>query len=173
MRVLSLLLSFIFGGSVTTAIAEAGAMSACRPVWSVQLSKTEFRDFGIAKHQANQLPPPWMNQQGLVFLSSSLLAVYQVEEANMPADVEHRNENDGGGRYTLVATFLQIQNGKQSGTIRWTTNGAGNSRLYPTHDGRFLVVAGNMAGGRSVLRIVVKFADGLTNITPDFARVPL
>jgi hypothetical protein len=115
-----------------------------RPLWTEDLVRGyQYRDFNLAKHSRNQSPPLWSREQGVVFISSSALAVYQVLERDDLPHLQPRDESGGGGRYLLQTVLFDAAQGKSLGTIRLATSGVEPSGVYPTHDGSFVVKTGN------------------------------
>jgi hypothetical protein len=122
----------------------SGDLKPCaRPIWKIDLTSTnQFQDFGQKRYPANQLPPPWTSQQGIEFISSQVLAVYQVLEVDDPQPVGRKDPSGGSGRYQLHVSFLDVTNGKELKSFQLVTSGWLPSRVFPTHDGRFLIRTG-------------------------------
>lgn len=115
------------------------------PLWTLDLSeKYNFRPFELARHPTNGLPERWKTQQGTVFISSDVLAVYQVLENEQPTSAGSRTESGGAGRFTLQVEFLDTRQGKEMRSLHLTTASADFSEVYPTHDGKFLVRTGEI-----------------------------
>jgi hypothetical protein len=113
------------------------------PLWTLDLvAKYGFRPFGLVKHPRNQPPPPWKVWQGVAFTAPDTLAVYQVKEADEIQPFQRKDTSGGGGRYFLEIVFPDRTDGKEVKTLGLTTESSGQSGVYPTHDGRFLVVTG-------------------------------
>jgi hypothetical protein len=127
-------------------IAGSTTEKQCRAaLWTLDLvAKYGFRPFGVVKHPRNQLPPSWKIWQGVAFTAPDTLAVYQVKEADEVQPFQRKDTSGGGGRYFLEIVFLNRKDGKEVKTLRLTTESSGQSGVYPTHDGRFLVVTGKM-----------------------------
>lgn len=127
-------------------LSLGAAEKPCRgPLWAVDIATTYgFRPFGLVKHLRYQPPVAWKTHQGVVFTASDTLAIYQVKEAEESRPLEPRDASGGGGRYVLEIVFLNLAHGNEIHTIRLITNSSGQSAVYPTHDGMFLVVTGNM-----------------------------
>jgi hypothetical protein len=125
-------------------LAVSGRQERCsQPVWQINLASTyQFRDFGLMKRPRNQLPPIWTYQQGIEFVSPDVLAVYQVSEVNSLEPPKEKEDSGGSGRYVLQVSFLDVTNGNELRTIRLVTEGSGPSRVFPTHDGRYLIRTG-------------------------------
>jgi len=114
-------------------------------MWKVDLiAQYKFRWFGVLANVKGHHQGAWSWQQGLAFVSREMLAVYQVEENPDVPEVGSRDASGGTGRYFLQILFLAANDGKQLGAMYLTTPGTGSSRLYPTHDGRFLIRTGEL-----------------------------
>lgn len=132
-----------FAVLITFLTAAGGQRPCSQPLWEVDLASThQFRDFGLTKHPRNQLPPMRTNQQGIEFVSPDVLAIYQVSEATSLEDLRQREDSGGSGRYVLHVSFLSVTKGNELRTIRLVTEGSGPSRVFPTHDGRYLIRTG-------------------------------
>jgi hypothetical protein len=94
------------------------------------------------KHPRNQFPLRWANQQGIEFVSPDVLAVYQVSEVDSLEPLKQRDDSGGSGRYVLHVSFLGVTKGNELKTIRLVTEGSGPSRVFPTHNGRYLIRTG-------------------------------
>lgn len=128
-------------------VVEAGTRDKpCdSPIWTVDLSaRYQFRPFGLVKHPRNQPPLLWRTQQGIVFISPQTLAIYQVRELEDLPPIQPRDESRGGGKFVLQIVFLDSSTGEEVQTLRLTTSSAVQSRVYATHEGRFLVVTGGL-----------------------------
>jgi hypothetical protein len=126
--------------------AASAAEKPCRaPIWTVDIASTfSFRPYGLVKHPRNQPPLAWRTQQAVVFTAPDTLAIYQVKESEGGHPLEPQDASGGGGRYVLEIVFLDRAKGKEIHRLRLTTGSTGQSAVYPTHDGRFLVVTGKM-----------------------------
>ena len=123
--------------------ALGGQRPCLQPLWEVDLASAyQFHDFGLMKHPRNHLPPMWTNQQGIEFVSPEVLAVYQVSEVNNLEPLRQKEDSGGSGRYVLHVSFLSVTKGNELKTIRLVTEGSGPSRVFPTHDGRYLIRTG-------------------------------
>lgn len=87
----------------------------------------------------------WLQQQGLVFLSPQRLAVYQVNRTLKPAPLSARTASGGAGNFVLVLKVFDTVNGHKIKQMRFVTT-ADYSAILPTHDGNFIVRAGNIIG---------------------------
>jgi hypothetical protein len=83
----------------------------------------------------------WKRQEGLVFLSPEVLAVYQVIERAEPIPLARRDSSGGVGKYHLQISFLQASDGKLLKQIRLVTSEE-VSQVLPTREGRFIVRTG-------------------------------
>ena len=90
------------------------------------------------------MPPKWKIWQGVVFTAPDTVAVYQVKQTEEVHPFQPRDTSGGGGRYFLEIVFLDRKAGRELKTLRLTTEPSGQSGVYPTHDGRFLVVTGKL-----------------------------
>ena len=112
----------------------------CSPPFStVNLSQNyQFQVFSEAKKRY-----PRNAQQGIEFISPDSLAVFQVERVNRIAPLTARDETGGAGSFVLHIAVLRTSQG-QSRVMDLTTNGSDVSRVYPTHNGKFIVRTGNL-----------------------------
>lgn len=116
-----------------------------QPLWTVDLAtKYSFRPLPAFKHGWGPPPEMWDRQRGVVFISEEVLAVYQVLASNDVPPLGHRDPSGGGGRFVLLALFLDAKNGEEVRTLRLVTSGSDFSGVYPTHDGNFLVRTGRL-----------------------------
>ena len=135
--------AYTFAVLITFLTVAGGERLCSQPLWEVDLASTyQFRDFGPKKHPRNQLPPMWTNQQGIEFISPDVLAVYQVSEVNSLEPPKQKEDSGGSGRYVLHVSFLDVTKGHELKTVRLVTEGSGPSRVFPTHDGRYLIRTG-------------------------------
>ncbi len=128
-------------------VIEAGAAEkpCASPAWTVDLAGTyHFRPFELVKHPRNEPPLYWKTQQGVAFIAPETLAVYQVQEVDSLPSIQPRDQSGGGGRFVLKIAFLEVATGKEVHTLHLTTTSSSQSRVYPTHEGRFLVVTGQL-----------------------------
>jgi hypothetical protein len=126
----ALLLAFLIGG-------HPGAPSNCDgPCWSKNLKESDgFRSFD------QQGDRPWQSQQGICFIATDRLAVYQVEEQQQQGPLQPRDASGGAGRFHLRIAFLEASDGRVLKTLDVQTN-AYVADVLPTHDGQFLIHAG-------------------------------
>jgi hypothetical protein len=129
-RLPALFLAFLIGG-------HPGAPSNCAgPCWSKNLKESDgFRNFD------QQGDRPWQSQQGIRFIAADRLAVYQVEEQQQQGPLQPRDASGGAGRFHLRIAFLQASDGRELKTLAVQTN-AYVADILPTHDGQFLIHAG-------------------------------
>jgi len=127
-------------------ITASATEHPCRgPVWTVDIAvKYGFRPFGVLKHPRNSPPFQWRTAQGVVFTSPETLAIYQVLERDNLPPLEPRDMSGGGGRYTLRIVFLDRASGTELHQLNLTTESSAISGVYPTHDGKFLVLTGQL-----------------------------
>lgn len=115
--------------------------------WTLNLSSGyDFRSFGVPPHPRDRLSDRWKTQQGLVFVSDNILAVYQVvENVNAQTKLSTRDISGGGGRYSLkIIFFLVNQNGKKLRDITLVTDGGSFSDVFSNGDGTFVTRTGNL-----------------------------
>ena len=115
-----------------------------KPVWTANLADFKFRAFKLAKHPRNSLPKVWRTQQGAVFLSPEVIAVYQVLKGEAPLALTSRQESGGGGEFTLQIEFLDAKDGHVIHSMNAITSGSDFSGVSPTHDGKFIVRTGEV-----------------------------
>ncbi|HEY6249419.1 MAG TPA: hypothetical protein VI685_05635 [Candidatus Angelobacter sp.] len=85
----------------------------------------------------------WLAQQGVVFLSSDRLLIYQVNRRRDPAPLAPRSVSGGGGNFALLARVFDVKTGVEIRHVQFLTS-ADYSSIVPTHDGKFIVRAGAM-----------------------------
>ena len=129
-RLPALFLAFLIGG-------HPGAPSNCDgPCWSKNLKESNgFRSFD------QQGDRPWQSQQGICFIAADRLAVYQVEEQQQQGPLKTRDASGGAGRFHVKIAFLEASDGRELKTLDVQTN-AYVADVLPTHDGQFLIHAG-------------------------------
>lgn len=129
---------------LTTSLSAFGDQKPCpQPIWEVDLKSYQFQDFGLKKNPTNHLPPIWTNQ-GIEFISPEVLAVYQVSEVDDPQPLNRKDPSGGSGRYVLHVSFLSVTRGNELKSFQLVTDGWLPSRVFPTHDGRFLIRTGEI-----------------------------
>ena len=115
-----------------------GQRPCLQPLWEVDLASAyQFHDFGLMKHPRNHLPPMWTNQQGIEFVARGARGLSSSEVNNLEP-LRQKEDSGGSGRYVLHVSFLSVTKGNELKTIRLVTEGSGPSRVFPTHDGRYL-----------------------------------
>jgi hypothetical protein len=87
----------------------------------------------------------WLQQQGVVFFSPARLAIYQVNRRRKPAPLSRRSASGGSGNFVLLARILEANTGREIKRLQFVTT-ADFSNMLPTHDGKFIVRAGNIVG---------------------------
>ena len=136
---------WFFALLISTGARAASEKPCSSPMWTEDLSaKYQFRLFDLAKHPRNQPPSPWKESQEVAFTSPAVLAIYQVQETEENPSLQQRDASGGGGKYLLKIVFLDTATGKEQHTLQLTTTGLNVSGIYPTHDGRFVVVTGQL-----------------------------
>lgn len=125
-------------------LGSAGSRISCpQPTWVVDPTKTfQFRAFDSEKHGHNPLSPP--NQQGVEFISPEVLAVYQVSEVEEPQALGQKDPSGGSGRYLLHVSILDVTQKTELKSLQFVTSGWLPSRVFPTHDRRFLIRTGQI-----------------------------
>ena len=107
------------------------------PRWTVNLQQQSgLRPF------ITQSDLLWTKQQGVVFLTPNTVAVFQVNEVRVPAQLSKRTTSGGAGSFYLEVRVLDAQDGHQVKSIRLITN-ADYSKVVPTHDGKFIMRLGD------------------------------
>ncbi len=126
--------------AITFALGAAHGDRPCaQPRWTVDLVSTyHLSSFGTARR-----PAAWQRQRGMLFTSADTLVVYYVVE-NELTTLERRKANEGGGRFTLEAVFLDERDGHELRRLQWPTTASGQSEIYGTHGGGLLVRTGGM-----------------------------
>lgn len=119
-----------------------GNPAACRPLWETDLVRQyDFNNFGKSSH-LKRAPAVWETQEGTVFISPDLLAVYQASsEPDTP--LRSRDQTGGAGRFALQLRFLRVRDGKEVKALHLPTDSEYSSVL-PTHDGKFLIRTGDI-----------------------------
>jgi len=117
-----------------------GATGAKAPqaVWEAHLTG-EGGIFGFERPQIRT----WMQEQGVVFLSPTRLAIYQVNRKLAVAPLSRRKASGGGGNFFLLARVLDAATGHEIKHLEFVTT-ADFSSILPTHDGKFIVRAGDI-----------------------------
>jgi hypothetical protein len=110
-------------------------MSAKTPRWQTSLEQLGLQSFD------REVAALWMNQQGVVFLTSDKVLVYQVNRTQEQAQLAPRGATGGAGNFFLNLRVLNAQDGRPLKSLDLPTNGM-LSRVMATRDGGFLVRAG-------------------------------
>ena len=87
----------------------------------------------------------WAFQQGVVFLTPDRLLIYQVRRTLTPSPQAKRDVTGGSGNYFIIARLFDAHTGHELKRLSIPTS-AEYSAIIPTHDGKFLVRAGNFFG---------------------------
>ncbi|HZU30421.1 MAG TPA: hypothetical protein VFB79_04860 [Candidatus Angelobacter sp.] len=116
------------------------AAKEAHELWTMPLSYE-----GSIQRFDRQIKSIWMGQEGVVFISPERLAIYQVNRVAKPAPLAKRDASGGSGNYFLVVKILDAHSGQPIKEMQFPTS-ADYSSVVPTHDGKFLVRAGNALG---------------------------
>jgi hypothetical protein len=98
------------------------------PGWNVQLET-----IGLQRFDRDPVMV-WLNQQGVVFLGSDRLLVYQVGRTPERARLGPRDANGGAGNFLLNIKVLSSQDGHLIRSMSLVTNAA-TSQVLPTREG--------------------------------------
>jgi hypothetical protein len=117
--------------------AYGDQMLPVQPRWHADVGTYGYRSF------QHTWFPMWKRQQGLVFLSPKVLAVYQVQvsESEEPMAPGQRDLSGGAGKYHLLVSFFETSDGRLLKQLRLVTS-AEVSQVLPTYEGRFIVRTG-------------------------------
>jgi hypothetical protein len=132
---------------ILLALLKVGdAQKACsQPVWTMDLvTEYQFRPFEPPKPARDRMPERWRTQQGAVFVSTEVLALYQVAESKEAPPLASRDKSGGAGKFALRVEFIDVANRKHVRSLRLSTSGSGFSQLYPLHHGKFLIRTGEL-----------------------------
>lgn len=110
-----------------------------------ELWKTQFTGEGGIQSFDRSGMGLWLFQQGVFFISPDRLVVYQVNRSREPAPLAKRTASGGSGNYHLLARIFAAHTGKEIKRMEFITS-SGYSAILPTHDGKFLVRAGDILG---------------------------
>jgi len=111
--------------------------SATVPQWT----KNVTRDLGLRRFD-NFDTKTWTQQQGVAFLSSTRLAVYQVVRSEQVPALQARSESGGAGSFQLRIVILDVESGREIHHLELPTN-AEQASVLPTTEAKFLVRTGN------------------------------
>lgn len=126
-------------------LANATQKPCAPPLWTVDLAaKYHFTDFGLPKHARNRPVEGWKTHQGVVFTGPEMLAIFRVEESDQLPPLAPRDASGGSGRFILHVEFLDSRQGNEVRSFRLITSSSDYSDIYPTHDGRFLLLTGQV-----------------------------
>lgn len=118
--------------------AEAGSARFAHELWKFKLTG----EGGIQRFDRPR-DLLWLAQQGIVFLSPERLLIYQVNRRREPAPLAARTASGGGGNFILIARVFDVKTGVEIKRLLFVT-AAGFSSIAPTHDGKFIVRAGDL-----------------------------
>ncbi len=111
---------------------------ATQPRWTVDLpQQSGLRPF------VTQLDLLWTKQQGVVFLTPDIVAVFQVNEVQKPARLSKRTASGGAGNFYLEVRVFDARDGHALKSLRLITS-ANFSKVVPTHDGKFIMRLGDI-----------------------------
>jgi hypothetical protein len=137
---------FLLACMMSWILSASSHAQCCSDPWTVNFSRTyRFRPFGVPPSGRRELYDRWRAEQGLVFISPDILAVYQVLEEPNPQPVMPRDLSGGGGRYRLKIVFLSIaENGKKLRDLELVTVASTFSQVFAAQPGSFVVRTGNL-----------------------------
>ena len=127
----------MIAGLVALILLALGGDPPAQPHWTVNLDQKygyESFDRGFSRN--------WYSQQGVVFLSDDKLAVFQIIQTPR-ITLGRRNATGGAGNFVLQIEVLDTADGHELKSLRLPTSGL-IGQLVPTHDGMFLVRAGDI-----------------------------
>jgi hypothetical protein len=138
-RLLGFCVMFLF-------VSQSSYPQCSNKSWTVNLSSGyDFHPFGSPASPRDRLPDRWRTQQGLVFLSSKILAVYQVLNEPNIQPVLPRDASGGGGRYKLMIVFLLVgENGRKLRELKLVTDASSFSEIFSVQGGGFVIRTGNL-----------------------------
>jgi hypothetical protein len=116
----------------------------CAPLWGVAKSprwKASLEQSLGLQSFDREASAVWMNQQGVLFLTSDRLLVYQVNRSAEQAKLGPRGEGGGAGNFFLNIRILSVQDGHLIKSLDLPTN-AGLSRVMATRNGGFVARTG-------------------------------
>src|SRR5262249_24197639 len=116
-------------------IALRFASAGQSPGWNVQLETIGLQRFDRDPVRS------WVKQQGVVFLGSERLLVYQAARTPGQAKLGSRDASVGAGNFLLNVKVLSSDDGHLIKSMSLVTNAA-ISQVLATREGRFLVRAG-------------------------------
>lgn len=110
--------------------------AATAPRWEANVEK----QYGLERFD-REPRSMWMKQQGVIFLSSGALLLYQVNPASEQVKLAPRGASGGAGNLVLNIKLLSAEDGRVLNSLALVTNGA-TSRVLATGSGGFVVQAG-------------------------------
>jgi len=105
--------------------------------WEITLEKHGLQSFD------RNIRVPWMNSQGVLFLTQEKVLIYQVNRAAERARLAPRGSSGGAGNFFLSVRILQAQDGRIIKSLDLPTN-ARASDVMATRNGGFLVQTGTV-----------------------------
>jgi hypothetical protein len=106
-------------------------------LWETTLEKHRLQSFD------RNIRVPWMNSQGVLFLTPERILIYQVNRTAERARLAPRGSSGGAGNFFLDVRILQAQDGRIIKSMDLPTN-ARASDVMATRNGGFLVRAGTV-----------------------------
>jgi hypothetical protein len=107
------------------------------PRWEVNLQTgSGLRPF------AAEFTHPWSKQQNVVFLSPERVAVYQVNELRVPANLGKRDSSGGAGNFFMDVRIFDTRDGHMIRSLRLRTSAA-LSEVLPTRQGKWIARTGD------------------------------
>ncbi len=120
----------------------AGGAQAPNPpdkaLWTANLTE----DFGFERFD-REVNKNWLPYQGVVFLSSERIAVYQLNRRSERVKLSPRNESGGAGNFYLQVAIFSIRDGHEIGRLELPASGI-FSGVMPSQNGKFIVRTGDM-----------------------------
>ncbi|HEV3039995.1 MAG TPA: hypothetical protein VHA33_19675 [Candidatus Angelobacter sp.] len=114
---------------------DAGA-DDLREAWKIDLHhQYQYQTFD------RELARNWLSQQGVVFLTPQQIAVYQVSKRPRSAKLGARDTSGGAGNFFLDVKIFDAHDGSLIQSLHLPTS-ATFSKVFPTHDGKFIVRTG-------------------------------
>jgi hypothetical protein len=85
----------------------------------------------------------WVSQQGLIFISSDRLVIYQVNRNAKHTGLAQRDASGGSGNFLLLARVLDARTGREISRMQFQT-ASDYSSILPTQKGKFIVRTGSL-----------------------------
>ena len=120
------------------ALVAAGNGQSSHEIWKAKLDG----EGGIMNFDRS-IRTIWAHQEGVAFLTPERLLVYQVNRTLNPAPLAKQSSTGGGGNFVLLIRIFDAPSGREIKRLRASTS-ADFSAVLPTHDGKFIVRAGNL-----------------------------